>query len=136
MHDMREALKHGDKTGTGGVLMSTVIGFTHHGVAVAAEGDHATCPACKVGGPVMNDAYPHFTLMDGRQILVRGARVMCQCTDKPLVIPSQRDFIIQVNRAGRIQPWPHQALTHQAPPRSCLTGQAASWTIRSGSART
>ncbi|KDP87813.1 hypothetical protein CF70_034435 [Cupriavidus sp. SK-3] len=104
MHDMREALKHGDKTGTGGVLMSTVIGFTHHGVAVAAEGDHATCPACKVGGPVMNDAYPHFTLMDGRQILVRGARVMCQCTDKPLVIPSQRDFIIQVNRAGRLQP--------------------------------
>lgn len=104
MQDMREALKHGDETGTGGVLMSTVIGFTHHGVAVAAEGDHATCPACKVGGPVMNDAYPDFTLMDGRQILVRGARVMCQCADKPLVIPSQRDFIIQVNRGGRLQP--------------------------------
>ncbi|MGO4811332.1 M35 family metallo-endopeptidase [Cupriavidus sp. 2MCAB6] len=104
MDDMREALKHGDKTGTGGVLISTVIDFAHHGVAVAAEGDHATCPACKVGGPVMNDAYPHFTLMDGRQILVRGARVMCQCADKPLVIPSQADFIIQVNRGGRLQP--------------------------------
>lgn len=78
MHDMRAALKHGDETGTGGVLISTVIGFAHHGVAVAAEGDHATCPACKVGGPVMNDGYPDFALMDGRQILVRGARVMCQ----------------------------------------------------------
>ncbi len=104
MRDMREALKHGDKTATGGVLISTVIGFTHHGVPVAAEGDHATCPACKVGGPVMNDAYPHFTLMGGRQILVRGARVMCQCTNKPLVIPSQQDFIIEVDRTGHLQP--------------------------------
>ncbi|MGO4575363.1 M35 family metallo-endopeptidase [Cupriavidus sp. 2TAF22] len=104
MTDMREALKHGDKTSTDGTLISTVIGFAHHGVSVAAEGDHATCPACKVGGPVMNDACPDFTLMDGRQILVRGARVMCQCTDKPWVIPSQQDFTIEVNRTSHPRP--------------------------------
>lgn len=100
MSDMREALRHGDKTTTGGVLISTVEDFSHHGVRVAAEGDHATCPACKVGGPVINDAYPDFVLMDGRQILVRGARVMCQCANKPVVIPSQHDFTIEVNRTG------------------------------------
>ncbi|WP_420995183.1 M35 family metallo-endopeptidase [Cupriavidus sp. 30B13] len=104
MKDMREALKHGDETSTGGRLTSTVIGFTHHGVSVAAEGDYATCPACKVGGPVMNDAHPHFTVMDGRQILVRGARVMCQCAVKPVVIPSQWDFIIEVNWTSHPQP--------------------------------
>jgi len=97
---MREALKHGDKTTTGGVLQSTVIGFSHHGVPVAAEGDYATCPACKTGAPVVNDATPHFTLPDGRNILVRGARVMCQCANKPLVVPSQHDFMIEVTRGG------------------------------------
>ncbi|WP_454719481.1 MULTISPECIES: M35 family metallo-endopeptidase [Cupriavidus] len=104
MTDVREALKHGDETSTGGTLISTVIGFEHHGVSVAAEGDHATCPACKVGGPVRNDAHPHFMLMDGRQILVRGARVMCQCAVKPVVIPSQTDFVIEVDRMGHVEP--------------------------------
>lgn len=102
MTDMREALKHGDKTSTDGTLISTVIGFAHHGVSVAAEGDHATCPACNVGGPVMNDALPHFTLMDGRRILVRGARVMCRCAIKPVVVPSQQDFLIEVNWTGHL----------------------------------
>lgn len=58
IHDAREALKHGDKGSAGGVLISTVIGFTQHGVPVAAKGDYASCPACKVGDPVMIDAYP------------------------------------------------------------------------------
>ncbi|EYS92706.1 hypothetical protein CF68_29520, partial [Cupriavidus sp. SK-4] len=103
MADMREALRHGDQTTTGGTLVSTVQRFEHHGVRVAGEGDHATCPACKVGGPVMNDAYPSFTLTDGRQILVRGAKVMCQCANKPLVIPSQSNFSIEVNRSGLLK---------------------------------
>lgn len=97
---MREALRHGDKTTAGGVLISSVDGVSHHGVRLAAEGDHATCPACKAGGPVINDVFPHFALADGRQLLVRGARVMCECESKPFVIPSQHDFAIEIHSAG------------------------------------
>lgn len=88
---------------TGGVLISSVVGCSHHGVAVGQEGDYATCPACKAGGPVFNDAYPHFTLQSGKQILVRGAKVMCRCENKPLVIPSQHTMNIEVNRQGVTQ---------------------------------
>ncbi len=95
--DMREVLKHGDRTANNGVLISTVSTFSHHGVPVAAEGDFATCPVCNVGGPVLNDVSPSFTLTDGRKILVLGARVMCQCKDKALVIPSQNSFVVAVN---------------------------------------
>ncbi|WP_420991926.1 M35 family metallo-endopeptidase [Cupriavidus sp. 30B13] len=105
MSDRREALKHGDRTTNNGILISTVSTVSHHGVPVAAEGDFATCPVCNVGGPVLNDASPSFTLTDGRKILVRGARVMCQCEDKPLVIPSQSSFVIAVDiRSGPRQP--------------------------------
>lgn len=100
MADMREALKHGDITTTGGKLISSVVGFKHQGVEVGQEGDLATCPACGTIGKVFNDAYPSFTLRSGLQILVRGARVMCQCETRPLVIPSQHNFNIEVNRQG------------------------------------
>ncbi|WP_197523945.1 M35 family metallo-endopeptidase [Cupriavidus sp. USMAHM13] len=102
MEDLREALRHGDVTSTGGMLTSTVVGFRHEGVPVAAEGDYATCPACKAGGPVQNDAHVPFTLPNGRRLLVRGARVMCQCADKPVVIPSQHHFVVGVGGPGRV----------------------------------
>lgn len=100
MGDMREALRDGDQTTTGGVLEARGPGLNHGGRRVAGDGDWATCPACKNGGKVTNDAFPSSTLPDGRQILVRGAKVMCSCSDKPLVIPSQHTFNIEVNRKG------------------------------------
>ena len=100
MADMREALKHGDITTTGGRLISSAVGFEHDGVEVGQEGDLATCPACGTMGKVFNDAYPNFTLQSGLEILVRGAKVMCRCEKKPLVVPSQHDFNIEVCRLG------------------------------------
>lgn len=96
MPDIRYALKDNDKTTTGGVLISTTQGMTHHGTPVGVEGDFATCPACKQGGPVFNDCNPKFGVL-GKQILVSGARVYCKCERKPLVIHSQSDFIIEVS---------------------------------------
>jgi len=121
-------------TTTGGALNSSVQGFEHHGVRVAAEGDYATCPACKAGGPVMNDAYPSFTLMDGRQILVRGARVMCHCPQKPLVIPSQSNFTIEVNRTGLLKTstLPSNAVSVPTSAQSLTDGKNA-WTERTDS---
>src|SRR5437879_2773301 len=100
MADMREALRDGDQTTTGGVLQSGAKGLSHGGRTIAGEGDSASCPACKKKGEVVNDACPSSTLPDGRQILVRGAKVMCSCSEKPLVIPSQHSFKIEVNRNG------------------------------------
>ncbi|CAG9173457.1 hypothetical protein LMG23992_02458 [Cupriavidus laharis] len=99
MPDIRYALRNGDATSTGGILIATGDSMFHHGVKVGVEGDYATCPACKAGGPVMNDCYPAFGL-HGKQILVSGARVYCKCAKRPVVQPSQSDFTIEVNRSG------------------------------------
>lgn len=123
MSDLREALRHGDVTSTGGMLTSTVVGFGHEGVPVAAEGDHATCPACKAGGPVQNDADVPFTLPDGRRLLVRGARVMCLCADKPVVIPSQHHFVVEVRGPGHV--YRPARLTHVPMAAERLTGDRA-----------
>ncbi|MBP0621822.1 PAAR domain-containing protein [Cupriavidus sp. LEh25] len=97
MSDMRYALRNGDKTSTGGKLIATGQSLFHHDRAVGIEGDHATCPACKAGGPVMNDCHPDFDI-GGKQILVSGARVYCKCSIHPTVIHSQSSFTVQVNR--------------------------------------
>lgn len=97
--DVRYALKNYDQTTTGGVLISTTQGMTHHGTPVGVEGDFATCPACKEGGLVFNDCNPNFGVL-GKQILVSGARVYCKCEKRPLVIPSQSDFTIEVLRSA------------------------------------
>lgn len=100
MSDMRSALLNGNKTSSGGVLIGTGETMMHHGTRVAVQGDFATCPACKVGGPVFNNCEPSFVVME-KSILVEGARVHCRCHNKPYVIPSQNSFTIAVNRGGR-----------------------------------
>lgn len=97
MPDIRYALRNGDRTSTNGVLIGTGKSFFHHGVTIGVEGDYATCPACKAGGPVMNDCYPAFNV-HGKQLLVSGARVYCKCELKPFVLPSRMDFRIEVMR--------------------------------------
>ncbi|MBB2920470.1 PAAR domain-containing protein [Cupriavidus alkaliphilus] len=99
MPDIRYALRNGDKTSSNGTLMATGQRMFHHDVTVGVEGDYATCPACKAGGPVMNDCHPSFDIQ-GKQILVSGARVYCRCAARPVVIPSQCDFSIEVQTAG------------------------------------
>ncbi|ODV43326.1 hypothetical protein AWV79_18140 [Cupriavidus sp. UYMMa02A] len=92
-------MKYGDKTSTGGILIATGRSVIHHGTTVGVEGDYATCPACKSGGEVRNDCYPAFDI-EGKQILVSGARVYCSCSTHPIVFASQGDFTIEVNRRG------------------------------------
>lgn len=100
MPDTRYALRNGDKTSTSGVLVATGRSVFHHDTTIGVEGDYATCPVCKAGGPVMNDCYPAFDI-GGKQVLVSGAHVYCRCQPKPVVLPSQNDFTIEVNRLGR-----------------------------------
>lgn len=99
MPDIRYALKNHDRTTTGGVLIATTVGMWDHSTPVGVEGDFATCPACKEGGPVFNDCNPSFDVL-GKQILVSGARVYCKCVKQPLVIASQSMFTIEVNLGG------------------------------------
>lgn len=108
MSDNRYALRNGDKTSTNGVLIATGVSVFHHDAMVGVQGDYATCPACKAGGPVMNDCYPAFEI-NGKQILVTGARVYCKCPTHPTVTHSRTDFIIEVNRDGRHAAFPAMA---------------------------
>ncbi len=96
MAQVRYALRDGDGTSTGGtVVADSSFLFSHHGKTVALEGAIATCPACESQGPVHNDCVPNFIFM-GRRLLVSGARVYCKCAESPWVIPSQRNFTIEV----------------------------------------
>lgn len=96
MPDTRFHLKHGDPTSTGGQLIAIRPDFTHHGVAMAIEGDVATCPACKSSGPVLNDCYPGDDY-HGTQVLVTGARVYCKCQEHPIVLNTQRDSSVEIS---------------------------------------
>ncbi|MEM5427195.1 PAAR domain-containing protein [Cupriavidus oxalaticus] len=119
MSDMRYALRNGDKTSVGGKLIATGQSLFHHDRTIGIEGDHATCPTCKTGGPVMNDCHPDFDI-GGKQILVSGARVYCKCSIHPTVIHSQTSFTVQVNRGGR-----RIAPTEEIHTRSGYTGLSA-----------
>lgn len=94
--DERYLLGEGDRTGTEGILTAS-SNSTNMGKRIAVEGDFATCPACKVGGPVYNDCDPHWTDI-GKAVLVEGARVFCQCKENPRVFASQFTMPTQVNR--------------------------------------
>ncbi len=96
--DMRRALQNNDPTSTGGILIGT-SDSTNHGTRLALEGDYATCPECKEGGPVFNDCKPLMSFM-GKQLLVEGARVYCKCAKKPFVMATQSTMTVQVNWGG------------------------------------
>ncbi|SOY39783.1 conserved hypothetical protein [Cupriavidus taiwanensis] len=81
MPDIRYALRNGGKTSSNGTLIATGQSMFHHDVTVGVEG--ATCPACKAGGPVMNDCYPSFDIQ-GKEILV-NTREGAQMTRAVLV---------------------------------------------------
>lgn len=96
MAQVRYALRDGDGTSTGGILVAdSSFLFSHHVKTVALEGATATCPACESHGPVHNDCVPNFVFM-GRRLLVSGARVYCKCAEPPWVNPSQSNFTIEV----------------------------------------
>lgn len=97
MEDMRPGLRHGDLTTTGGVIIATGR-MRFHGKEVAAEGDLASCPACKSMGRLVNDAYPAFGLPGGRQLAIQGAWIFCKCANPPRAIASTDKFRVAVNR--------------------------------------
>lgn len=98
-NDKRHMLDGASRTSTGGWLIAT-SDSTNMGKRLGLEGDHGTCPACKVGGPVYNDCDPRWTDM-GKSVLVEGARVYCQCKEKPRVFASQYTMSSEVTSGGR-----------------------------------
>ncbi|WP_454725471.1 MULTISPECIES: M35 family metallo-endopeptidase [Cupriavidus] len=122
MMDIRRVLRNGDRTSNNGTLAGTSV-MTHHGVQLGVEGDMATCPACKSSGVVTNDCQPSFSVM-GKDVLVEGARVNCRCADKPVVIASQDDFTIEVNRGGGM-PLPASMAAAPVPASNKLTEGSA-----------
>jgi len=95
MKDIRYALTHGDITSTGGKLHATGETFKIEGKRLGVEGDFATCPACKSGGPVFNVGRPIATFIH-EAVLVAGAEVHCRCATRPVVFASQTLTRIEV----------------------------------------
>lgn len=99
---VRHLLGDGDRTSTGGAL-SASSDSTNMGKRIGVEGDFATCPACKAGGPVYNDCDPCWTEM-GKSVLVEGARVFCKCKEKPRVVASQFTMSTEVKPSKSVAP--------------------------------
>jgi len=114
MKDIRYALTHGDITSTGGKLHATGETFKIEGKRLGVEGDFATCPACKSGGPVFNVGRP-ITTLTHEAVLVAGAEVHCRCATRPVVFASQTLMRVEVLPAFVVRP-PTESLTSNLAP--------------------
>jgi len=114
MKDIRYALTHGDITSTGGTLHATGETFKIQGKNLGVEGDFATCPACKSGGPVLNVGRPIATFIH-KTVLVAGAEVHCRCATRPVVFASQTLTRIEVLPAFVVRPPTESLASNLAP---------------------
>jgi pyocin large subunit-like protein/uncharacterized Zn-binding protein involved in type VI secretion len=88
----RQLAKLGDKTTSGGQIISATSGFSDNGTRLAMTGDMALCPKCKGSFPLMGTAV-HWC-STGTTHVATGDRVLCQCPDN-LVIGSTTYWVEQ-----------------------------------------
>jgi len=79
----RQLAKLGDKTTSGGQIISATSGFSDNGTQLAMTGDMALCPKCKGSFPLMGTAI-HWSSM-GKTHVATGDRVLCQCPNNQVI---------------------------------------------------
>ncbi|WP_081051595.1 PAAR domain-containing protein [Burkholderia diffusa] len=82
----RRAVRHGDPTTTGGVVIAVTSTMFNHGKQVAVDGDKATCGNCEGAFPIVGGA--HRMIHHGRCVALDGDVVLCPCGKNRLVAGS------------------------------------------------
>ncbi|MET3553565.1 PAAR domain-containing protein [Burkholderia sp. 567] len=82
----RRAVRNGDPTTTGGVVIAVTSTMSHHGKRVAVDGDKATCGNCEGAFPIVGGA--QHMIHHGRCVALEGDTVLCPCGKNRLIAGS------------------------------------------------
>ncbi|UEP24300.1 PAAR domain-containing protein [Burkholderia ambifaria] len=82
----RRAVRNGDPTTTGGVVLAVTSTMSHHGKRVAVDGDKATCGNCEGAFPIVGGA--QHMIHHGRCVALEGDTVLCPCGKNRLIAGS------------------------------------------------
>ena len=88
---MRFSIMVGDKTTANGTVISGSATDTWNGRAIAREGDHVDCPACRTIGVIRCDGVRSASCRDSlaREQALSGDLCVCQCDTLPRLVESQ-----------------------------------------------
>ncbi|MCW5118012.1 PAAR domain-containing protein [Burkholderia cenocepacia] len=82
----RRAVRNGDPTTTGGVVIAVTSTMFNHGKQVAVDGDKATCGNCDGAFPIVGGA--QRMTHRGRCVALEGDAVLCPCGQNRLIAGS------------------------------------------------
>lgn len=82
----RRAVRNGDPTTTGGVVIAVTSTMFNHGKQVALDGDKATCGNCEGAFPIVGGA--HRMIHHGRCVALEGDAILCPCGKNRLIAGS------------------------------------------------
>jgi len=131
----RQIAKLGDRTTSGGQVISASSGCSDNGIQLAVTGDKALCPACNDAFEMMGTAI-HWSSM-GSAHVATGDRVLCRCPDNQVIgtttywveSPANASFsprAAQAVASAVSEPMPAAAPAKPLPPpvfaKSCLRG--------------
>ncbi|WP_175731389.1 PAAR domain-containing protein [Burkholderia ambifaria] len=110
----RRAVRNGDPTTTGGVVIAVTSTMSHHGKRVAVDGDKATCGNCEGAFPIVGGA--QHMIHHGRCVALEGDTVLCPCGKNRLIAGSD-STIFYGNDGSRNAANPFAARSASAPAR-------------------
>ncbi|NTY35977.1 PAAR domain-containing protein [Burkholderia diffusa] len=110
----RRAVRNGDPTTTGGVVIAVTSTMFNHGKQVALDGDKATCGNCEGAFLIVGSA--QRMIHHGRCVALEGDAVLCPCGQNRLIAGSD-STIFYGGDGGRNAANPFGARSVFAPPR-------------------
>ncbi|KAB0635294.1 PAAR domain-containing protein [Burkholderia stagnalis] len=82
----RRAVRNGDTTTTGGIVIAVTSTMSNHGKKVALDGDKATCGNCE--GTFLIAGSAQRMIHRGRCVALEGDAVLCPCGQNRLIAGS------------------------------------------------
>ncbi len=110
----KRAVRNGDPTTTGGVVIAVTSTMVNHGKQVALDGDKATCGNCEGKFLILGSA--HRMIHHGRCVALDGDVVLCPCGQNRLIAGSD-STIFYGGDGGRNAINPFAARSAYAPTR-------------------
>lgn len=80
----KAAVRHGDPTTTGGVVLAFLSTISDKGKKVALSGEDATCGNCKGTYKILGTGKGIFE--GGRDVVVDGDQVLCPCGKNRVIV--------------------------------------------------
>ncbi|MBN3826471.1 PAAR domain-containing protein [Burkholderia sp. Ac-20384] len=89
----RRAVRVGDPTTTGGIVISGSSDMYSNNKTIAVDGDKATCGNCEGAFPIVGSAV--YVISHGRCMAIEGDLVLCPCGQNLLIAGSDCTFFYE-----------------------------------------